>query len=65
MALDLLAFIRLGRIEPCSVSRLFIEGPLSGLSVRWRNVTKDSVDLTRVNAGVILHRRAAEKMHHA
>jgi len=23
------------------------------------------VDLTRVNAGVILHRRAAEKMHHA
>jgi hypothetical protein len=25
MALDLLAFIRLGRIEPCSVSRLFID----------------------------------------
>ena len=64
MAHDLLALIRLGRMEPCSVSRLFIE-PLSGLSVRWRNVTKDSVDLTRVNAGVILHRRAAEKMHHA
>jgi hypothetical protein len=45
MALDLLALIRLGRIEPCSVSRLFIE-PLAEIE---RTMAKRDEGFRRLN----------------
>jgi len=43
--LDLLALVRVWRIEPGAISRLS-SSRLPRASVRWRTVTKDSVDLT-------------------